>query len=267
MKFWSVPVVAFSLLLPAVQAWATDSNVCPDTPVVSSILPTTKAAIAAGRPVTIVALGSSSTRGAGASDPAHSYPAVLQAMLGRLLPAIEVSVINRGNDGEDALRELARLDTDVLAVRPSLVIWQVGANGALRGTDPATFSEMVGAGVALLRQAGSDVILLDNQRAPKILDAPGHVAIEHALADVAVAGGVNFFSRSGLMDAWRGEGYAYDLFIGPDGLHHNDRGYRCIGEAVAKAIVAGLSAPTPSVAGRPIAALSPPNVRLSRAPQ
>ena len=38
--------------------------------------------------------------------------------------------------------ELARLDNDVLAVRPQLVIWQAGANGALRDTSPAAFRTM-----------------------------------------------------------------------------------------------------------------------------
>ena len=84
----------------------------------------------------IVALGSSSTQGAMASDLAHSYPAVLQQALSAGLPEAHVAVINRGIGGQDAAEELARLDADVLAMRPQLVIWQVGANGALRNADP-----------------------------------------------------------------------------------------------------------------------------------
>ncbi len=52
-------------------------------------------------------------------------------------------MINRGIGGQDAAEELARLDADVLAIRPQAVIWQVGANGALRNVDPALFHELV----------------------------------------------------------------------------------------------------------------------------
>ena len=94
-----------------------------------------------------MALGSSSTQGARASDLAHSYPAVLQHALSAGRPDAHIAVINRGIGGQDAAEELARLDADVLAVRPQLVIWQVGANGALRNADPAAFRAMVSSGV------------------------------------------------------------------------------------------------------------------------
>jgi acyl-CoA thioesterase-1 len=209
---------------------------CPAVPLAPLALPVTKAASEAGRQVVIVALGSSSSRGAGASDPAHSYPSVLQTQLSHLLPTVEMAVINRGNDGEDARQELARLDLDVLALRPTLVIWQVGANGAMRNADPKIFEAMIEKGVGLLHDAGADVILMDNQRAQKILMAPGHVALEAALADAAHVTHTHLFSRGALMDGWRDSGFAYDLFVGPDALHHNDHGYRCLAEALARAI-------------------------------
>ncbi len=218
-------------------------NVCPDSHIHGLALPSVAAAIAAKRPVLIVALGSSSSRGAQATDPGHSYPAVLQAELNRLLPGAEISVVNRGIDGQDAPGELARLGTDVAALRPQLVIWQVGANGALRGTDPKVFSALVTVGVRQLIEAGSDVILMDNQRAPAILHAPARSAIETELAGVAQTTKTNLFSRGALMDVWRAQGFGYDLFVSPDGLHHNDRGYRCISEALARDIVAAVSPP------------------------
>ena len=35
-----------------------------------------------------------------------------------------------------------------------------------------------------------------------------------------------------------------------DGLHHNDRGYACVAEALAEAILGGLRSTAPMVAGR-----------------
>ncbi|MEA2742923.1 MAG: acyl-CoA thioesterase, partial [Acetobacteraceae bacterium] len=61
-----------------------------------------------------------------ASDSAHTYPAVLQSSLNKALPGAHFAVINRGMGGQDAPEELTRLDTDVIALHPQLVIWQVG---------------------------------------------------------------------------------------------------------------------------------------------
>ncbi len=229
------------VLAKTVPVLAADEESCPDVPIAPLVLPATNGAVARGQPIVIVSLGSSSSRGAGASDAAHSYPAILQVTLNHLLPKAHVSVINRGTDGEDATQELARLGIDVLALAPRLVIWQVGANGALRGTDPAVFRALVAAGVSRLSEAGADVILMDNQRAPKILNAPHRKDMEDALADVAAKSRVNLFSRGALMDAWRDLGSGYDMFLGPDGLHHNDRGYRCLAEGLARAISAALT--------------------------
>ena len=197
----------------------------------------------------IVAIGSSSTRSWLATDPAHSYPAVLQEALEAALPHDHIAVLNRGVSGQDVTEELARLDTDVIAVRPAVVIWQVGANGAMRSADPAAFRLLVTAGVARLHAIGADVILMDNQRAPRLQAAPDNPAIEHALYDVARDTEAELFSRSELMDEWAASGFPYKLFLSSDNLHHNDLGYRCVAQALAASIVAGLDGHVPGSSG------------------
>jgi lysophospholipase L1-like esterase len=157
-----------------------------------------------------------------------------------------VAVINRGIGGQDAAEEVARMESDALAVRPSLVIWQVGANGVLRHTDPEVFKHLVEAGIRRLKNAKVDVVLMDNQRAPDILDNPDHVKLEQALSDAAADTGVSLFSRERLMDDWQRAGYPYELFLGPDGLHHNDRGYACLARALTQSILSGLG-PLPHI--------------------
>jgi lysophospholipase L1-like esterase len=217
---------------------------CPAEPPMDSLnLPRLRTTLAAGNEGLIVALGSSSTEGAMASDKAHSYPALLQSALNKALPAAHIAVINRGIGGQDAPEELARLGTDVIPVRPQLVIWQVGANGAMRHADPVAFHGMVVEGVQQLRKAGIDVILMDNQRSPKVLAAVDHIVLEEALRDVARETGTNLFSRSRMMDAWSDEGAKPGLFTASDGLHHNDLGYECVTEELARKIVAAVGAP------------------------
>jgi lysophospholipase L1-like esterase len=206
-------------------------------------LPHTRLALATNQPIVIVALGSSSTRGWMASDIGHSYPAGLQRYLNDSLPRASVAVINRGIGGQDAAEELARIDADVLAVRPQLVIWQAGANGAIRDASPAVFKKLMQQGIAKLKAAAVDVILMDNQRSPRILASPDHVQIETALREVAATTGVSLFSRGALMDQWQAAGATNEDFVAPDGLHMNTRGYVCLAHALGDVIAAALRQP------------------------
>ncbi len=95
----------------------------------------------------IVAVGSSSTAGTGASGPDKTYPNQLQADLRQRFPGADLTVLNRGKGGEDAGEELARLDRDVVAAHPDLVIWQVGTNAVLRRDDLAADAGLMERGV------------------------------------------------------------------------------------------------------------------------
>jgi acyl-CoA thioesterase I len=72
----------------------------------------------------IVALGSSSTAGAGASSDAATYPSRLMVELARRFRTQPIIVLNRGISGERAVDMLARFDESVAAERPDLVLWQ-----------------------------------------------------------------------------------------------------------------------------------------------
>ena len=244
-----VQTVLAGLLLGAPASVRADEAACPAVAVPALHAPHLRAALARHEQAIIVALGSSSTRGWQSSDPAHSYPAVLQAALARMLPHAHVAVINRGVNGEDVTQELPRLESDALVVRPQLVIWQIGANGALRGIDPAAFRALAVAGVAQLHKAGVDVVLMDNQRSPRILAAAEDRVIDGDVASVAEQTEAGLFDRAALMDAWAAAGAPYGRFIAPDKLHHNDLGYRCLGEAVAAGLVEGLGPTEPGGRG------------------
>ena len=217
------------------------SDPCPRTPALPRLeLPHLRSAYERKVPLVIVALGSSSTQGWMASDQAHTYPAVLQSKLQAGLPGDHVTVLNRGIGGQDAAEEVARLEPDVIAVRPQLVVWQVGANGAMRNLDPSVFRRLIAAGVHRMQSAGIDVVFMDNQRSPLILAAPEHAQLDAILADAAREHDVSLFPRGALMQAWQEEGMPYPTFIAPDGLHHNDYGYRCVAEALTGDIIRSL---------------------------
>lgn len=241
---------ALCLLLPYAGPLHAEGT-CPGDPASAPLaLPHLRSALNNGVEGVIVALGSSSTQGAMATNLGHSYPAILQGALAAGLPTAHVAVINRGIGGQDAAEELARMEADVLAIRPQAVIWQVGANGALRNADPGVFRDLVTNGVRRLQAAGVDVILMDNQQSPRLLAKADEAVYDHELAQVASETGATLFSRRALMRAWRSEGFAFADFIAVDGLHHNDRGYFCVADALARSILAGLKLNRPLTASR-----------------
>ena len=230
-----------SVLLPLLAAMpaaaATLPAGCPVAELPALSLPALAARVQAREPIRIVALGSSSTAGAGASAPDRAYPHRLQVELGRHWPGVAVEVLNRGIGGEDVIEMLARLERDVLLARPVLVVWQLGVNAALRRQDVSEFRLRLDDGLARMRAAGAEVVLMDSQRGPWMRRAPDREAFDRALAEAAAArDGVELFSRARLMDGWAARGAHPESMLIGDGLHHNDRGYACLAEALARAI-------------------------------
>jgi acyl-CoA thioesterase-1 len=206
---------------------------------IQSPLERTAARINAGGPLRIVAVGSSSTVGVGASNPEQAYPYLLQVALSRHFSGLPVEVLNRGRSGEDAPEELARLTTDVIAAHPDLAIWQVGTNAVLRRDDLSADGEWMRQGVALLQQAGIDVVLMDLQYAPRVVDRPSYGVMEDLIADTAGETHVGLFRRFDLMRYWeRTHSPDAPAMIGADGLHMTDAGYACLAIDLAAALEA-----------------------------
>lgn len=242
MKLTAAGATLAAVLLCPMTAALAENLVCPAVKLPPIALPHLRAAIGSGKNIEVIAFGSSSTAGSRASDERHTYPMILESELDRALPNGHVKVVNRGVGGQDAFEMLARLDTDVLRATPTLVIWQVGANGAMRHTDPAEFQRQVDAGVRKIEANGADVILMDNQRSPAILASPEHAKLDQVLADVAKQDNARLFARGRLMELWQEHGHPYAEFLDGDGVHHNDRGYACVARALAGSIIEGLGA-------------------------
>lgn len=195
--------------------------------------------LAADRRFRIVAFGSSSTRGYGASRAAATYPAQLQAMMDAAArPGEAFAVINRGLNGDDIDGMSARIDDDILPRRPALVIWQLGSNDALRDMPPERFEERLRSGVARLRRGGAAVVLVGPQWNPDPDHRALFQAINQAVAAVGREVGVPVVDRYGLMRRWVGSGALKPAeLIGPDGLHLTDRGYALMARAVFETLV------------------------------
>ena len=202
-------------------------------------LPHIATKLAAGQPVVIVAFGSSSTQGFGATSPEYTYPKRLAAQLRRQYPTADITVVNAGRGGEVASEMMKRLQTSVLDLHPDLVIWQVGTNAVLRNLDPDMTASLVQDGVARIQAAGSDVVLVDLQYSPRITEHPHSAStMVKLLGKVAHLRHIGIFPRFEVMRDWHEkQDLPIDSFVIADGLHMNDWGYACFAQLLGDDII------------------------------
>src|SRR6516225_3476965 len=205
--------------------------------------------LANGEPLTIVAIGSSSTSGAGASSPAMSYPSRLAVELKQRFPGREITVLNRGVSGQETKEMMARFATDVIPAHPDLVLWQVGTNSVLRDHPLRPHAVLLHEGIEQLKEAGADVVLMDMQYAPRVLAKPEVQGMEDQIAFAAKAENVDLFARFAVMRNWHEIRHIpFDAFVAPDQLHMNDWGYACVANLLAAAINEAATRPAASAA-------------------
>jgi lysophospholipase L1-like esterase len=224
--------------------------------------PSTAAALRAGMPrngapppagderdtLRIVVLGSSSTAGAGASGPDRAFPAVLERLLRIGAPGTPVRVVPAGVGGDDTWRMVARIDRDVVSRRPTLAVWQTGTNDALNRATPDTVTAGVAAGVARMRAAGLEVLLLDAHVLPAAAADTAALArfdgIQAAVAAAATSAGVATVPRYAWSRAVIADGRRIADLIGVDGVHMTELGHACTARLIAVGLfTAAISAP------------------------
>ncbi len=203
----------------------------------SGALPRVAERIAKREPVTIVAMGSSSTAGVGATTVEQNYPNQLEKRLKARFPGVEFRVINRGMSGAVDSQMLARFEEDVHAANPDLVLWQVGTNALLHSDGISKEGDVMRSGLRRLRAIGADVVLIDPQYAPKVLKDPDAEPMVELIGVIAREEGVPVFRRWAQMKDWKEvRQIPFEAFLSPDLFHMNDWSYSCWAEALSGAI-------------------------------
>jgi acyl-CoA thioesterase I len=184
----------------------------------------------------VLAIGSSSTEGIGATSPANAYPARLEAELSHE-DGIAAVVRNAGVGGELAAKTLLRLKAALKTRWAELVIWQVGTNDALVGVDETVFRATVESGVEAARAAGVPLLLVGPQFTEKCPDAARYERFVKIIDEIGARDRVPVLDRYAIMKGLRVD-HAKSLgaLLSQDGLHMNDLGYRCLAHALAEAI-------------------------------
>jgi acyl-CoA thioesterase I len=226
-----------ALAEPARDAGLPSCATAPALSAIDAALDRSASRIGAGRPLTILALGSSSTEGVGASVPAMSYPSRLEQELKDRFPEVEIRVINHGVGGQDVPEEVIRLERDLVAEHPDLVLWQVGTNAVLRRDDLSADEQLIARGVGMTKEHGIDLVLMDLQYAPRVLARPASAEMERLIAEIARQTRVGLFRRFQIMEEWdHSHQLAPAAMIGSDGLHMTDASYACLANQLAQAL-------------------------------
>jgi len=257
MKARKLLIVAGTLLClaPAARAETPAKPACAPSAEhlrLSGSLPHVAERIAKREAVTIVAMGSSSTAGVGATSAEHNYPNQLLKRLAARFPGIEFHIINRGMSGAVDRQMLDRFEEDVKSARPDLVLWQVGTNALLNSDGISKEGDVMRDGLRRLRAIGADVVLIDPQYAPKVLKDPDAEPMVELIRSIAREEGVPVFHRWAQMKEWKETRHIpFETFLSQDLFHMNDWSYACWAEALSGAISWASTQPTIQFAAQP----------------
>jgi lysophospholipase L1-like esterase len=194
--------------------------------------------------ISIVAIGSSSTFGEGAS-PGNGYVEKLATALGARFPGRKINMHNAGVNGDEAPNEAARFKKEVLSFNPALVIWQVGTNAAWKDYFPDDVEAALLRGLNHMSGANADLVLMNLQYAPALLqpnETPTAATQEmlRIIATIAADHDVALFRRFEIMRYWHvSRGIPIDQMISNfDGnwLHQNNWSYNCIAQALCEGL-------------------------------
>jgi acyl-CoA thioesterase-1 len=225
-----------AICLGPIEARAGAPAICPATAPNAFAENGAEAPLAApsdGRPLRILAIGSSSTLGVGASSPDAAYPAQLEARLSSDW-GVSANVVNAGVGGETSDTTLKRLAAALAGNPPDLVVWQVGTNDAVGGVDPDAFRANLTAGVAAAQARRVPIVLVDPQFYFGIKNLARFQQYVTIIADVGAAKRVPIFSRFAMMKSWAAKSTAtLRAALAPDGFHMDDEGYACFARALA----------------------------------
>lgn len=205
------------------------------------------AAIAAGGPVNILAVGSATTVGDQPGAEQHSaFPFRMVDALHAALPKVSFALTLRGGRGMTAADMLPLLEAAVADRHYQLVVWQTGTVEAVRGLPPDDMVAALQEGIDRVRDAGGDVVLIDPQFSRFLRENADLDPYESALQQVSAMAGVVLFRRFDMMRAWAEDG-GIDLERArtPDRVRMMTLLNFCVGETLARFVLNGAGLPAP----------------------
>lgn len=240
-------LIGLFLLLAMAPAMAKEAPPCPPagefaTP--ARALPQIADAIASGKPVPVLAVGSATTVGDHAEGgQIVSFPQRMLTVLTAALPQAKFDLTVAGKRGLSAEEMLTLLKTALRERRYALVLWQTGTVEAVRRLRPDAFAAALEAGGKAVADAGADLILIDPQFSRFLRSHADLDTYENAIQRAGARDGALLFRRFDLTRAW-----VLDGRIDPEHAAKTTRIEaattlnRCVGEVLAAFVLNGAKA-------------------------
>jgi len=195
------------------------------------------ARLRAREPVTIVAIGGASTKGAAAGSADLAYPNRLQQALTEWFPDVPFKVVNKGVPRQSAEQMFDRFPSDVIAEDPVLVVWETGIVDAVRGVEIDDFAGAVQRGIDELKNRAIDIVLMDMQfsrSTATVIDFDRYLRTLHRMGEL---NDVYVFPRYAMMRYWSEENvFNFDNVAADDRAKLAAKVYNCIARRLGEFI-------------------------------
>lgn len=205
-------------------------------------LPKVIQALRTRKVIKILTIGASSKGGKANAE--GGYQAVIEEVLEKTIPGVDVKMIDRGISGELARNAAERIRTEVALVEPDLVLWQLGTHDALMHVPVADFKHTVSETLEWLRTHNVDVVLVGLHYLRKLVPDQHYQDIRRTLRVVAEDKKVLWIGRYEAMQMIE-QARRTGSGPSPNAFTMTDNGYACLSEYVARALTSGAFARQP----------------------
>lgn len=246
LRFVALAVLA---LTPVAASAQKDAPNAADAPVASECqtpgvtisgdipLPNVLRAMRERKVLKILAIGASSKGGGDLTD--HGYFSLIESVLEKTVPGIDVKIIDRGISGELARDVAERLTTQVALIKPDLVLWQLGTHDALRQVPVDEFRSSVVDTLVWLRSHNVDVVLVGMHFVRRLVNDPHYQAIRAELSRIAEEQKVLRIGRYEAMQVIE-QARSFSQSTQPNEFALTEAGYGCLAEYVVRAVTSGV---------------------------
>lgn len=200
-------------------------------------LPNVQQAIRDRKVIKFLTIGASAS--AYVRNVGKDYLGVIEDVLEKTIPGVDVQIINRGVSGELARDAAERLKVEVALTEPDLVLWQVGTNDALARIPAEEFAATLDETIKWLHERRIDVALIGVHYVRSLRKDALYQAIRFAVENVANANRVLRIGRYEAMqviEQARGSGGG----ALPNEFDMTEAGYSCLAEYVVRAVTSGV---------------------------
>ena len=199
-------------------------------------LPQVTRAIRLRKKIRIITIGASSKGGKLNSE--DGYQQIIETMVEKTIPGLDVQLINRGVSGELARDAADRIKTEVALNRPDLVLWQLGTHDALMHVPVNEFKATVTETVDWLRSHGIDVVMVGLHYVRNMVRDEHYQAVRAALRATAEQKRILWIGRYEAMQVIE-QARRTSSGPSPNEFTMTEAGYSCLSEYIARALTSG----------------------------